>query len=481
MSRAFFDHTKQRITVRLITAMLSIVLFLGASGSSLCAANAEVIRLPEDEIPEQQTDESTMESTTDVFLPVYPTIDVTVEGALVVGIGRGMILYQDHQDVPVNIPAASKLMCAVIALESISVDTQITISSEVEHLDAIAEYSLSLSKGEKCTADYLVAAMLYRDSDAAALSLAEYISTDEVSFVARMNETAKSLGMNNTKFVNTSGTPVYNTVTTPTGSITSGDVDLQVSTLSDMSLLFRYALNVESFQSIFTKYRSLLFLSDGTPQFISSSMTAAWGLSTKIMGAARFNDRNAGDTSCVLAFAGIENFSIVVLLIGVDNESLYKDLKTVIDTIFSQYEVTNLVSAGDSYRKISITGIADPVPSVFKNTITYVHPVGDEYIREGADFIPSEIVALPIRQGQLLGQVVFVMDDGTQIVAEVVSETDVWGQTTRLSDTIHMLQTHQNLATIIALAIIFFVLTALYKFGRLIYYKHPLHRKDNHL
>jgi D-alanyl-D-alanine carboxypeptidase (penicillin-binding protein 5/6) len=480
MSRAFINNIKKLISIRLITVMLAIVMVLGVLGSVASAATADYFLLPEDDISEQPSGESTDESTAEVLQPVYPSMEVTVQGALVVGTGRGMILYQDQQDDLLNIPAASKLMCAVIALESISVDTQITISSEVEHLDAIAEYSLSLSKGEKCTASYLVAAMLYRDSDAAALSLAEYISTDEKTFVTRMNETAKSLGMNNTKFVNTSGAPVYNTVTTPAGSISVGDVDLQYSTLTDMSLLFRYALNVESFQDIFTKYRSLLFLSDGTPQFISSSMTSAWGLSSKILGAARFNGRNTADTSCVLAYAGVDNFAIAVLLIGVENESVYNDLKTVIDTIFSQYEVSNLVSAGDGYRKISIKGIADPVPSVFKNTITYVHPVGDDFIQKDADFIASEFVTLPIRQGELLGQVVFVLDDGTQIAAEVVSETDVWTKTTMLSDTINMLQSNQNLATIIALAIIFFIMSASYNIGRMLLRIHDSHRRHKH-
>ena len=99
-------------------------------------------------------------------------MDITSSAALIIGTGRGTVLYHDSEDKTANYPAASKLMTAVIALESLTFDTQVTISSDAEVLDKKAKVSLHLSKGEKCSVKFLVTALLYMDSDAADFSLA---------------------------------------------------------------------------------------------------------------------------------------------------------------------------------------------------------------------------------------------------------------------------------------------------------------------
>jgi len=480
MSHVFFAHSMPKRWIRSTAVLLALLFCMSISGSVLNAAglnrNPAMVKTDTQTDTQTDTEESSGVATSDtVSEPVIPDMNITAQGALVVGTGRGMTLYQSNPDTKVNIPAASKLMCAVIALETLALDTQITISSEVELLDDNDEYSLYLSKGEKCTVEYLVAAILYKDSDAAALSLAEYISIDEPSFVVFMNETAKSLGMNSTLYANTSGDAAYLPSEDSSKAMENITVSLQYTTLSDMSLLFRYALNLQSFSDIFTKYRSLVFLADGTPQIITSTMITAWGLTPKIKGAAKFSCSNSTETSCVLAYAGIEDFAVAILLIGVQNASVYQDLNKVIDTIFSAYEVSYLVVAGDNYRKVSMDGISQPISAVFQNSVRYVHPVGDDYILPDTVFIPSETVALPVRQGELLGQVVFKLEDGTQIATEVVSEVDVWAKTTVLSDTIEMFQANRNLTVIIGMAIVLFLISAIWALSSFLTRKIKMH------
>jgi len=123
--------------------------------------------------------------------------------------------------------------------------------------------------------------------------------------------------------------------------------------------------------------------------------------------------------------------------------------------------MTNLVSAGDIYRDVTIDGIETKIPAVFSNTVQYIHPKGDAYLMSDTTFIPSEVLSLPIQSGELLGQVVFELYDGTKIVADVNAKTDVWAQTTFLSETVSLLNKNRNVTILIGISFVIFLLAAI--------------------
>lgn len=390
-----------------------------------------------------------------------PVLDITSQSSIIVGTGRGMTLYQSQKDIAANYPAASKLMTAVIALESLTLDTQVTISSGAEALDNKSKTPLYLSKGEKCSVKYLVTALIYMDSDAAAFSLAEYIASDEQSFVKKMNETAKALNMSSTRFANTSGDADVTAFPTSPNTVDYSSYANQYTTVSDLSSLFRYALNIKEFRDLFTKYKTLLFLSDGSPKTLTNAMSAAWGLNPQLSGAARFESDDSGSVSCILALASVDDFEIAVILADSQNDYIYQDLYKSINYTFSAYEVSDLVVAGDTYTKVSIAGISEPLTAVFGKTVRYIHPVGNDYIKPNAVFIPDETVTLPITMGQSLGQVRFELEDGTQIDTDVIAAESMWTKSDFLSDTIALLKANSNLTVIIGIAAALFLVSVI--------------------
>ncbi len=460
--------------IRMLSMFLAVLLFLGALQTPVRAVTISESYLLSSSQP---VSESTAASDTDFTTvsdpdadtseirtgesSVISQLDITARAAIIVGTGRGTSLYFNAPDVPYNIPAASKLMTAVIALEALPLDTQVTISSDAQAMDELSDEPLFLSKGEKCSVKYLVTAILYTDSDAAAFSLAEYISSDERFFVERMNEMAKALDMSTTLFANTSGKPVVPNFSSSVSTTLYSSYAKQYTTLSDLSSLFRYALNVEGFRELFTKYKTLMFLSDGTPQTLTNSMSAAWGLNPQLKGASRFACGDSVSTSCILALASVDDFEIAILLAGSHDDSIYQDLYMSINTVFSSYEVTDLVVAGDAYTKVSIEGIPEPLIAVFKSTVRYIHPTGNDYIKANAVFIPDESVTLPISAGQSLGHVRFELLDGTQIDTEVVAAQGMWTKSTFLSDTIALLVANRNLSIIIGIAVFLFLVSVI--------------------
>lgn len=453
MTGFFFFRKRNIYWLRLCSFFLAVLFFLGAASLPLNAAKADHNEVNVDSDSQAGTTAAAEETTETTQMPV---MDTTSQASLIVGTGRGMVLYHNHDNIAANYPAAPKLMTAVIALEALTLDTQVTISSDAEALDEKSDNPLYLSKGEKCSVKYLVTAILYMDSDAAALSLAEYIASDELSFVKRMNETAKSLNMSSTLFANTSGESVVQDYPTSLNAISYSSYAFQYTTVADLSLLFRYALSLQEFQDLFTKYKSLMFLSDGTPQTLTNSMSAAWGLNPQLKGAARFECSDSESNSCILAFAAVNDFEIAIILGGSQDDSMYQDLYKSINSIYSFYEVSDLVAAGDAYRQVSLSGLPEPLAAKFELTVRYIHPIGNDFIKPNAVFIPTESITLPVSIGQSLGQVRFELEDGTQIDTEVVAAESMWTKSDFLSDTMALLEANRNLSVIIGISVIFF-------------------------
>ncbi|NLC39718.1 MAG: hypothetical protein GX763_02250, partial [Clostridiaceae bacterium] len=111
------------------------------------------------------------------------------------------LLYSHNADVPLEIPAASRLMALLISADKISPDEMIGISDQVETL-ALLESGLNfdLESGMTLPFRYLALRMVLQNSDAAALAIAEHLYGGEEGFLKIMQQRASELGMANTEF-----------------------------------------------------------------------------------------------------------------------------------------------------------------------------------------------------------------------------------------------------------------------------------------
>lgn len=124
---------------------------------------------------------------------------------------KALVVYDTVQKVPLlsknqNLrfsPASTaKIMTALIALEYYDLKTILTVSSLPEHPDSS---KMGLFLGEKMTVENLLFGLLLPSGSDSADTLAFNFPGGEKSFVRRMNEKAKSLGLSNTYFVDPSG------------------------------------------------------------------------------------------------------------------------------------------------------------------------------------------------------------------------------------------------------------------------------------
>ncbi|MBV7408492.1 D-alanyl-D-alanine carboxypeptidase family protein [Maritimibacter sp. DP1N21-5] len=125
----------------------------------------------------------------------------------VVDARTGEVLHERNANTQLHPASLTKMMTLYIVFEAIengelTLDTVVTISA-----NAAAEppSKIGLAKGQKIAIRHLIRAAAIKSANDAATALGEAVSGSEEAFAARMNRTAKALGMSRTHFVNAHG------------------------------------------------------------------------------------------------------------------------------------------------------------------------------------------------------------------------------------------------------------------------------------
>lgn len=136
-------------------------------------------------------------------VPGAGAVSTSAKSAILMDAHSGRVLYEHNAHDRRLIASTTKLMTALVALESgVELSQEITV---VPQWVGVEGSSIYLREGEKLTLETLLYGMLLRSGNDAALAVAEVCAGSVEAFAARMNEKARELGMTNSHFVNPNG------------------------------------------------------------------------------------------------------------------------------------------------------------------------------------------------------------------------------------------------------------------------------------
>src|SRR5690625_3323074 len=194
------------------------------------------------------------------FLFVFSTpivgqanIGVSANNAVLMDQETGHVLFEKKAHEPQSIASITKIMTAIIAIESGKLNEVAIASRRAIYTEGSSIY---LEQGERMKIRDLVYGLMLRSGNDAAVVISEHIGGSVEGFVYLMNEKASWLGMTNTKFANPHGLE---------------DND-HYSTAYDMALLMRYAMNNELFVEI-----------SGTTAYQASNRSYSWINKNKLL------------------------------------------------------------------------------------------------------------------------------------------------------------------------------------------------------
>ena len=138
------------------------------------------------------------------------------KSAVLMEIETGQVLYEYNAHEKRAPASMTKIMTMKLILDAISnnnfkMDDILTTS---EYASSMGGSQIFLAPNEQMKVEDLFKSMVIASANDAAVVLAEKVSGSEESFAKKMNHTAKTLGCNNTNFVNATGLPTENHYTT---------------------------------------------------------------------------------------------------------------------------------------------------------------------------------------------------------------------------------------------------------------------------
>ncbi len=161
-----------------------------------------------------------------------PRCHVSASSAILMEQQSGRILFEKEAHEVRRIASITKIMTAILAIESGKLNEQVKVSENALKAEGSSIY---LKRDEKVKLEDLVYGLMLRSGNDAAVAIAEHVGGSLDGFVYLMNQKASEIGMSHTHFANPHGLD---------------DHENHYSTAYDMALLTRYAMSNDTYKLI---------------------------------------------------------------------------------------------------------------------------------------------------------------------------------------------------------------------------------------
>lgn len=135
-----------------------------------------------------------------------PGEPVSATGAVLWDPADERMLWGREPAVPRPMASTTKIMTVLLAVEAGTLDDEVTVSARAADTGRVpGGASLGLREGQRLPMRDLLAGLMLRSGNDAAVAVAEHVAGTEPAFVERMNARAADLGLRATNFLNASG------------------------------------------------------------------------------------------------------------------------------------------------------------------------------------------------------------------------------------------------------------------------------------
>ena len=324
-------------------------------------------------------------------------VAVTAPAAVLMEASTGQVLFEKGAHDRRACASITKVMTLLLTFEALeagklSLDQELTASA---HAASMGGSDIWLEEGERMTVDDLLKATVIMSANDAAVVLAEAVSGSEEAFVARMNERAGELGMEDTVFKNCNGL----------------DEEGHLTSAYDVAVMSRALLAHEKIRDYTLTWMDSV--RNGETQLVNTnklirSYQGITGLKTGTTG-------QAG--SCISATAQREGMELIAVVLGAESTDLrFQDAKALLDYGFAGWKTVTpetpflqpAAVEGGMAQTVEVT--AGEMPSLLLQA-------GEEAQVETV--VQLEPVKAPVEQGQELGRVL------CQVAGETVAQVPI--------------------------------------------------------
>ena len=338
-----------------------------------------------------------------------PEINLNLESEsyILIEQNSGQILYEHNSHEQLRPASVTKVMSILLIMEALD-NGQISLEDKVpcsEKASKMGGSQIWLDVREELTVNEMLKAICVASANDCTVAMAEFLAGSEEAFVEKMNNRAKELGMNDTCFKNCHGL----------------DTDGHITSSYDISLMSRELL--KNHPSI-TKYTTIWMdsLRDGKSVLTNTNKLirnykGATGLKTGSTGLALYN---------LSASATRDNLSLIAVIMRAPSTKVrFSDAQKLLDYGFNQYSYSQLSKKGNILTQLPVSkGVNSSVNAVFGEDAGSLLKKGNSRNIEQVVSLPESINA-PVRKGEELGKVDYILEGQTICSVPIVADEDV--------------------------------------------------------
>lgn len=327
------------------------------------------------------------------------SVEIAAPSAILLEASTGGVIFEKDAEVKRSPASITKIMTLLLIFEHLETG-KIRLTDEVTtsaHAKSMGGSQVFLEEGEVQTVDTLIKCIAVASGNDASVAMAEYIAGSEEEFVAMMNRKAQELGMKDTHFEDCCG-------------LTNSDN--HYTTAKDVALMSR---------ELITKYPQVyeytkIWMEDithttkkGSSQFTLSSTNKllkqypyATGLKTGSTSKAKY---------CLSATANKDGIDLIaVVMAAPDYKIRFQDAQKLLNFGFS---VSRLYT-DENNEKLPARAVSggkeETVGIVYKEAFRYLDLKGNDVSRIEKKLVLPESVEAPVREGDIAGKAVYVLD-----------------------------------------------------------------------
>ena len=317
-------------------------------------------------------------------------LSVAAKGAVLIDAKSGRVLFGQNENERFPMASTTKIMTALLALESCALDETVTAS---ENASGVPGTSIYLGVGETLSMEDMLYGLLLRSGNDAAVAIAEHVAGSVEAFAARMNARAEELGAD-AHFENPHGL----------------DADGHEASALALARIFRQAMQNGDFRRITgTKKTTIPWVGNDFSRVLVSKNR----LLTTYAGATGGKTGYTSDAGrCLVFSAEREGMELIGVVLGCPN--WFDEAGRMLDWGFANYRMEAPLAAGDVACKPAVEGgMAGTVRAVAENGLAAAVGEGETW-RVDYDF-PGGVRA-PIGKGEAIGTATLYI--GNEAVAE---------------------------------------------------------------
>lgn len=230
---------------------------------------------------------------------------LTAKAAIIVDAQSGSVYFERNSTTPLPPASTTKIMTALIALRETAPDELMRVSSQAAAMPASKAY---LRSGSIFTSRDMLYALMLRSANDASVVIAEHVGGSVPGFARLMNQTARSLGANDSNFI------------TPNGLPTPG----HVSTARDLAIILRQALRQPGMRNLLsTPTTTIEPVSGGAKRIaLRSTNKMLWRDDLTVIGKTGWT-REA--KRCFVGAASYEGREVIIAVLG--SRDLWSDVE----------------------------------------------------------------------------------------------------------------------------------------------------------